>query len=189
MPQNMVEPTILVVGDGRLSEWTSPARHADNWHVVKRVDPRLTLTRIGELVWEELDRDTAGSIQAVLILGLLQELIYRTYHQHEAIYLRAHTNPDINDIYNVASSLDKAWRAHRQLTVVWALPAAPNFIKFNCMMAEMQGVSLSRFDRAECLSMEATFEEVWEGYDRSCPPRTCCFINCVKLLEVTETTD
>ena len=60
-------PTILVVGDGRLNEWTPSPRHAGNWHVTKRVDEEASLSRIGDIVWEELERDTAATIQSCIV--------------------------------------------------------------------------------------------------------------------------
>ena len=163
MPQIMqalTVPTLLVVGDERLKEWTPSSRHAGTWQVTKRVDIEGSLTRIGAIVREELEQDTAMAIQAILIVGLNYELLYRTIHENEAIYLKLSSDPSVSDIYNIASSLDKSWRSRRQLTVMWALPAPPNFLKFNCIMAERQGVTLSKFDKTECIGMEEMFREV-----------------------------
>ena len=100
-------PTLLVVGDERLKKWTPSPRHAGTWQVTKRVDSEGSLVRIGAIVWEELEKDTALTIQAVLIVGLNFELLYRTIHEKEAIYLKLSSDPAVSDLYNIASSMGK----------------------------------------------------------------------------------
>ena len=45
--QALQVPTILVVGDGRLTGWTPAPLHAGIWHVTKRVEDDASLVRIG----------------------------------------------------------------------------------------------------------------------------------------------
>ena len=152
-------PVLLVVGDSRAAEWRPERRMAINWDRKIRFERHATLNRMGVMVWEELDADTNGEIQGVMVVGLTDELTTRVVHAGQQGYLRTSPLLSVCDLYNVITSFDRAWRTKYHLTVLWILPATPDFLKFNIIMAERQGITMNAPDRTEAVGYELTFTD------------------------------
>ena len=73
-------PVLLVVGDARPAEWRPERRMAINWNRKLRFERHASLNRMDAMVWEELDADTNGEIQGVMVVGLTEELTTRAVH-------------------------------------------------------------------------------------------------------------
>ena len=112
------------------AEWRPSRCMAINWTRKIRVERHVSLNDLASIVYRELDDDTSREIQGVIIQGLTGELTTRAVHDNRQFHLRTSSLLTVGDLYNVISSLDRGWRVKYGLTVVWPIPATPNFVRF-----------------------------------------------------------